>query len=144
MTTYDLLRLAVLLAGWGTMALVVVSPLIPVILKWNEDTSKLRPLTRQIFWTYAVYIWVTNFWFALLSMFMADALLNKSGLAAALTAYMALFCTGRVWVHFFSLDKTDAPSGLFNKLAEYALTTLSILLMVTYIMALVWNLGWGG
>ena len=45
-------------------------------------------------------------------------------------------------MQFFYLDKTDAPPGLFNKLAEYALTALFIFLMLTYIAALVWNLGW--
>jgi len=134
------LHLAILLAGIGTLILVIVSPLIPIILKWREDTDKLRPITRQIFWTYAVYIWITNFWFAVMSIFAIPHLLSKTLLAVSLTSYMALYWTGRVWVQFFYLDKTDAPPGLVNKLAEYALTALFIFLMLTYLATIAWNL----
>ena len=56
-------------AGVGQLILVIGSLAIPYVLNWAEDTARLRPLTRQVFWTYAGYIWGTNLSFALLSMF---------------------------------------------------------------------------
>jgi len=58
----------VLLAGLGQLALVLASLAIPSVLNWREDTAKLRPLTRQVFWTYALYIWSINLAFGLLSL----------------------------------------------------------------------------
>lgn len=44
-------------AGVGQLVLIVASLAIPRVLHWKEDTARLRPLTRQVFWTYALYIW---------------------------------------------------------------------------------------
>jgi len=46
----------VFVAGVGQLALIVASLAIPRVLRWREETAKLRPLTRQVFWTYAIYI----------------------------------------------------------------------------------------
>jgi hypothetical protein len=43
----------VLAAGVGQLVLIVGSLAIPRALGWAEETAKLRPLTRQVFWTYA-------------------------------------------------------------------------------------------
>ena len=61
------LQTAVLLAGIGQLVIVIGSLSIPVVLKWKADVAKLRPLTRQVFWTYAGYIWTTNLCFGLIS-----------------------------------------------------------------------------
>ena len=42
-------------AGVGQLALVAASLAIPRALRWPEDLARLRPLTRQVFWTYAGY-----------------------------------------------------------------------------------------
>ena len=47
-------------AGIGQLGLVAASLAIPRALGWPEDLAKLRPLTRQVFWVYAAYIWCTN------------------------------------------------------------------------------------
>lgn len=51
-------------AGVAQLILVVTSLAIPRLLNWKGDLAKVRPLTRQVFWTYAAYIWVTNLRFA--------------------------------------------------------------------------------
>ena len=43
--------------------LAAVSPLIPFVLRWREQTARLDTLTRQVFWTYAGYILVINLCF---------------------------------------------------------------------------------
>ena len=58
----------VLLAAIGQLVLIVASLAIPRVLGWRAETAKLRPLTRQVFWTYAAYIWATNLSFGLVSL----------------------------------------------------------------------------
>jgi hypothetical protein len=38
-------------AGKGQLILIVASLAIPRVLRWSDDVAKLRPLTRQVFWT---------------------------------------------------------------------------------------------
>ena len=54
------LRTAVFLAGLTQIAIAASSLAIPRLLHWREETAGLVPLTRQVFWTYAGYIFATN------------------------------------------------------------------------------------
>ena len=56
-------------AGVGQLILISAGLAIPRVLRWPEDVARLRPLTRQVFWTYAGYIWATNLSFGLVSAF---------------------------------------------------------------------------
>jgi hypothetical protein len=46
----------VFFAGLAQLAIVVGTLLIPRVLRWSEDVAQLRPLTSQVFWTYAAYL----------------------------------------------------------------------------------------
>jgi hypothetical protein len=104
------------------------------------DTAKLRPLTRQVFWTYAVYIWCTNLAFGLVSLRPAW-LLDRSPLAACLTGFISAYWLGRVLIQFFYFDRSDGPPGLPTRLAEAALVGLFIYLSLVYAGAFLFNLG---
>ena len=82
------LQIAILFAGIGQLAIVLGSLSIPHVLRWGDDVAKLRPLTRQVFWTYAGYIWGTNLCFGLISTLAPGWLLDGSPLAAAVTAFI--------------------------------------------------------
>ena len=88
------------------------------VLRWSEDTAKLRPLTRQVFWTYAAYIWATNVSFGLLSTLAPDALLDRSPLARIVCGYITAYWASRLLVQFFYFDRSQAPAGRFFKVAE--------------------------
>lgn len=122
----------VLLAGLGQLALALGSLAIPRVLRWREDTGKLRPLTRQVFWTYAAYIWATNVCFGLLAVFAPGWLLDGSPLARAVAAYTALYWGARVGVQFCYFDRSDAPPGRLTTLGELALVALFCCLTVVY------------
>jgi hypothetical protein len=130
----------VLAAGIGQLVLVVASFAIPRVLRWREDTAKLRPLTRQVFWTYAVYIWCTNLAFGLVSL-RPHWLLDRSPLAACVAGFISAYWLGRVLIQFFYFDRSDAPSGPLVRLAEVALVGLFVYLSLVYATALVLNLG---
>jgi hypothetical protein len=136
----SLLPTLVLVAGLGQIALILASLAIPGVLGWREDTAKLRPITRQIFWTYAGYIWVTNLCFGLLSALAPQWLLDASPLAGVVTAYMAAYWGARLLIQFTVLDRRDAPPGRHVRLAEAALVTLFVFLTLVYTSAAVVNL----
>jgi hypothetical protein len=126
------MKTLLILAGVGQLALALGSLALPRILRWGEDTARLRPLTRQVFWTYASYIWVTNVGFGVLSVFMPEQLLDHSALARVVTGYITVYWGTRVLVQFFYFDRSAAPPGAFFKLAEVALVGLFLFLTAIY------------
>lgn len=135
-----LLNNLILAAGVGQLALVVGSLAIPRVLGWREETARLRPLTRQVFWTYAAYIWTTNASFGLLSVLSPTSLLDRSTLAAAVSGFIAVYWGSRLAIQFLVFDRGEAPAGRFFRIAEVALVLLFAALTFVYGAALVWNL----
>jgi hypothetical protein len=138
--TAAMLQWLIFAAGLGQLALVAGSLAIPRILGWREETQKLRPLTRQVFWTYAAYIWTTNLAFGLVSALAPGALSDGSTLSAAVTGFIALYWGSRLAIQFLVFDRGDAPSGPFFRIAEGALVVLFVALTAIYAGAAVWNL----
>jgi hypothetical protein len=126
------MRMLVLLAGLGQLGLAAVSLTIPRMLGWRAETAKLRPLTRQMFWTYAGYIWGSHVAFGLLSALAPDRLLDGSLLARAIAAFIALWWTVRLVLQFAYLDRGGAPAGLRYRWAEGALVSLFVFLALVY------------
>lgn len=141
MFTPALLPTLVLVAGLGQLALIAASLAIPRVLHWREETAKLRPLMRQLFWTYAAYIWGTNLAFGLVSALAPAWLLDRSPLAGAVTAFIALYWGARVLIQFLYFDRQDAPPGRLVRVAEAGLVSLFLYLTLVYGAATVFNLG---
>ncbi|MEJ7638990.1 MAG: hypothetical protein WKF75_13725, partial [Singulisphaera sp.] len=95
------------------LGLVAASLAIPRALRWPEDLAKLRPLTRQVFWTYAGYIWSTNLAFGLVSTLAPGWLLDRSPLAGSVCGFITAYWGARVLIQFAYFDRSDAavPSG---------------------------------
>src|SRR5437867_12234384 len=110
------MKVLLILAGLGQLGLALGSLALPGILHWRDDTAKLRPLTRQVFWTYAGYIWATNLSFGLLSTLAPDSLLDGSSLARAVCAFIALYWIARLVIQFAWFDRTDVPAGLLVRI----------------------------
>jgi hypothetical protein len=134
------LRTLVFLAGVGQIVLALASLAIPRVLRFREETAKLRPLLREMFWTYAGYILCTNLSIGLLSALAPEWLLDGSRLAAAVTGYITVYWTARLVIQFALLDRTDAPPGAHVRLAEAGLVTLFVYLSLVYGLALAANL----
>ncbi len=126
------MKVLLILAGVGQLGLALGSLALPRMLRWGDDTAKLRPLTRQVFWTYAAYIWVTNICFGAVSTFAPHWLLDRSPLARAVAGYIAAYWGARVLVQFFYFDRSEAPTGAFYKMAEVALVGLFVFLTAVY------------
>lgn len=118
------MRTLILLAGIGQLGLALGSLAIPRVLGWREEMRTLRPLTRQVFWTYAAYIWGAHVCFGLLSALAPDALLDRSTLAALVNLFIALWWGARLAVQFAYFDRSARPPGLQYLLAEAGLVGL--------------------
>ena len=121
-----------ILAGLGQLALAAGSLAIPRILGWRAETAKLRPLTREVFWTYAGYIWVTNLCFGLVSTLAPGALLEPTRLALLVNGYIAVYWGARLVIQLVGFDRSDIPDGLSYRLADAALTGLFASLTAVY------------
>jgi hypothetical protein len=138
-----LLEAAIALAGVAQLALAVGSLAISRLLGWRAELAVLRPLTRQVFWTYAVYIWCTNLSFGLLSALGGRWLLDGSPLAAAVTAFIAAYWGARLAIQFLYYDRSGVPPGWLPRVGEPALVCLFAFLALTYGAASLANLSGG-
>jgi len=121
----------IVLAGLGQLGLAAGSLLIPRVLGWREETMRLTRLTRQVFWTYAAYIWGTNVCMGALSAFAPTWLLDKTPLARAVCAYIALYWGARLAIQLFWYDRAAVTTPAL-RLADVVLTVLFLFLTATY------------
>lgn len=131
------LRALLIAAGFGQLALAAASLAIPFVLKWREETARLGPITRQIFWTYAGYIWSFHVCFGLLSTLAPEWLLDRTPLAAAVCGFIAAYWAVRLVLQFTWIDRSGAPRGAIYTVAEVALVSLFVSLVAIYGAALV-------
>ena len=126
------MKTLLVVAGIGQLGLALGSLALPRVLRWSEDVARLRALTRQVFWTYASYIWLTNLCFATISMLGPDWLLDRSPLARAVAGYITAYWGARLLVQFLYFDRSAAPPGAHYKLAEAALVGLFVFFTAVY------------
>jgi hypothetical protein len=138
------LRSLLVLAGVGQLALAAASLAIPRVLGWREETARLSPLTRRVFWVYAAYIWSFHVGFGLLSLLAPQWLLERSPLAAAACGFIALYWGARLILQFALFDRGAPPRATVFRLAEGALVALFVYLLAVYGAAFVGHLRGGG
>jgi len=109
------------LAGIMQLGVALGSLAVPYLLQWRSELSTVRLLTRQIFWTYAVYIFCTNLFFSILSIFLAPKLADGTELSTAMNLFIMLYWGARLGIQFFCFDKKGLPSGGIYRYGEWAL-----------------------
>jgi hypothetical protein len=123
---------ALILAGLAQLGIAASSLLIPRFLDWREETATLKPLTRQVFWTYSAYIFSINTAFGLLSLLAPHALLDGSTLARAVCGFIALYWTGRVTLQLVVYDRSVASERPLFRFAEIAYVSAFAYLALVY------------
>jgi hypothetical protein len=126
------MRTLVVLAGLGQLFLAAASLAIPRVLGWRDELAKLRPLTRQVFWTYAGYIWFTNLSFGLLSTLAPGWLLDRSPLGRAVSGFIAVYWGARLALQFLYFERDAFRGGIGLRAAELALVGLFVFLTLVY------------
>ena len=129
----ETLETLVRLAGIGQLLLVAASPAIPLVLGWKDEVARgVRPLTRQVFWTWGAYIWMSHMAFGILSTFGAGLLVNRTPLAGLVSAFIAAWWGARLVIQFTYFDRSAAPPGRVYRLGEVALVALFVGLVSVY------------
>jgi hypothetical protein len=78
-------------AGIGQLGVLIASALVPIRLNWREELGCLKPLHRQMYWTYGGYVVLSIVAFGLISLTNAHELASGSRLARAFCLYVAVF-----------------------------------------------------
>lgn len=136
MNVFRTIEVALLLAGLAQLGIASSSVFIPHLLGWREETARLRPLTRQVFWTYATYILGFHVAFGMLTLLAPQALLDGSTLARAVCAFIAVYWTVRLVLQFAVFDRSVAVRPLF-RFAEAAYVSAFAYLALVYSAAAV-------
>jgi hypothetical protein len=121
-----------ILAGVTQLGIAAGSLAIPRVLRWREDTGRLTRLTRQVFWTYAGYIWGTNSCLGLVSLLAPAALLDGTPLARAVCGYAAAYWGVRLVLQFAWYDRSVAAGSVALRAAEAVLAGSFLFLTATY------------
>lgn len=138
----SLLQQLIFICGILHIALAIGSIIIPKVLQWSSELAKVKPLIRQMFWTYAAYILVINICFGLVSIFGTEELFNHSFLAKSITLFISIYWLTRIAIQFFYFDTTDAPKGWIFTLGEIALVGLFIVFTAVYFLTFLYNNSW--
>lgn len=133
---FRLFETALILAGLAQLAIASSSVFIPRLLGWREETMRLRPLTRQVFWTYASYILGLHIAFGALSLLAPHSLIDGSTLARAVCAFLAVYWGTRLILQFAVFDRSVAVRPLF-RVAEVAYVSAFGYLAIVYSTAAV-------
>jgi hypothetical protein len=140
MTLEQLAWYLMVIAGISQLILIVGSLAIPKVLGWAEQLASQKTLMRQMFWTYAAYIWAINLCFGLISTFGPSLLLDRSPLAACVTGFITLYWLARVLIQFTYFDTSELPNSPFHNACAWLLDLLFIALTAVYGLAFLLNL----
>ncbi len=134
------IKLGLQVAGLAQLLLCVVSVAIPRCLQWNERTACLIPFIRQMFYTYALYVLGSHFFFAVISLCFAEELLTSGPLGSCMLGFMGVWWTVRIICQFFFFDREGIPNTPFNKVAEGLLVLMFFCLVAVYWGCVLWSL----
>jgi hypothetical protein len=138
----ELLEIGLKLAGFSLVALGIASFWIPKALGWREKLAGLTPLMRELWWTYSIYVWSSHVFFAVLALGHGYWLMSRTGAATAMSVFMLLWWSVRLWLQFLGFDLREIADSRANRIAKHLLTLLFTSLVVLYGGLVAWNAGW--
>jgi hypothetical protein len=138
----ELLEIGLWIGGGSLVALTIASFWIPRALGWREKLAGLTPLMRELWWTYSIYVWSSHVFFAVLALGFGDWLLSRTGAATAMSTFMLLWWSVRLWLQFFGFDLREIEDSRANRIAKHLLTLLFMGLVVLFGSLVAWNAGW--
>lgn len=138
----QLLEIGLQSGGYSLILLCIGSLWIPKILGWKERVRALPPLMRELWWTYSIYIWSSHVFFSVLTLGFGDWLMSKTGPALALSIFMFLWWSVRLFLQFFGFDLSEVTKDKYNRIGKQLLTLLFIGLVTLFGGLIAWNLSW--
>lgn len=135
----ELIEIGLVIGGCSLVVLCIASFWIPKVLQWREKLAVLTPLMREMWWTYSIYVWSSHVFFAVLSLGFSDWLLGGSSSAMAMSTFILLWWSVRLYLQFFGFDLTEVKVNTANRLAKHLLTLLFVCLVILFATVLFWN-----
>ncbi|PAW63298.1 MAG: hypothetical protein B9S38_17690 [Verrucomicrobiia bacterium Tous-C4TDCM] len=142
MNPQHLLEIGLWIGGGSLVALGIASLWIPKALGWREKLAGLTPLMRELWWTYSIYVWSSHVFFAVLALGFGDWLMSRTAPATAMSAFMLLWWSVRLWLQFFGFDLREIEDSRAHRIAKHLLTLLFMGLVVLFGSLVAWNAGW--
>ncbi|MEN8743625.1 MAG: hypothetical protein ABF320_02940 [Lentimonas sp.] len=105
------LQIGLMVGSWALVALCIASFWIPKVLQWGEKQAGLIPLMRELWWTYALYIWSSHVFFAVLALGFSDWLTGGTNAAIAMCAFNMLWWAVRLWLQLFGFYLSEVGGG---------------------------------
>ncbi len=138
-TIFDLLGLALWLAGAGHFAVLAASFQVPARLGWSEDLVKLTPFNRKLMWVYGGFTVYTIAAFGTLTILLHSEMLRGHRAAVALALFIGLYWTARVLVDLLYFRHRDWPRGPGMAVGHFLLTSLFVALAAAYLGLVGWH-----
>ena len=134
MKNFDL-TLALQIAGVLHLGLICAGALMPRTVNLRQHISSLPPFIRRLFWVYYTFIGLCLVSFGLLSVTFADVLADRSNLARAVCAFLAVFWLVRLIVALFVFDMRPYLTNTFRRIGYQATNIVFACLPVIYAWA---------
>lgn len=128
------LALAIYLAGWGQLSVLIASSLVPLRLDWRNELSPLPRLIRQLFWVYGGYVVLSIIALGTICVLNADELSAGSKLARSYCTFAAAF-----WGIRLSLQPFLAARPFLTKWWLRFGYHLLTVLFTTFVLIFVWG-----
>ena len=137
MTLAGVLDIALWVAAAGHACVLVAGAQAPARLGWREDTAKLQPFTRKVFWVYYVFVGMTVLAFGVLTAVLHDDMLRGDRGAVCLAGFIALWWTFRILVDVFVFRHAEWPPGRRFLVGHVLLDAAFVGMAATYALVVV-------
>jgi hypothetical protein len=129
------LTLALQIAGLLHLGLICAGAMMPGVVGMRSNLAALPPFIRQLFWVYYSFIGLCLVSFGTITITLAPALANGSGLARALCVFFAAFWTLRLFAATFVFDMRPYLTNNWRRLGYQAVNIVFVYLPIVYAWA---------
>ncbi|MGE5326180.1 MAG: hypothetical protein ACM3NO_04020 [Deltaproteobacteria bacterium] len=105
------------IAGVVHVMLLLANAVVPQKLDYRRNLERVSPIIRQVFVLHTIFILLTVTAFAALCFFYAPALAAGTGVARAISGFIALYWLLRLTLQFLYVDKQTRRA---NRLGDWA------------------------
>lgn len=129
-----MLKLELLLRLGGVLHFVLLcaGAMVPTVLNWRENLSRLNPFLRRLFWVYALFVFLLILAFGCLSLVHAEELAAGAPLARSVCGVIALCWIVRLVIQLFVFDTRQIVTGKLVVFGYHVLTAIFVALVCIY------------
>ena len=122
----------VALGGVCHLGILIASALVPRVLDWKGELTRLHPLTRHLVWTHGAFIVLTILAFGVISLVAPADLASGTRLARLFCGFVAAFWLSRLAIQLFLFDARPFLTNGLLKLGYHGLTAVFTFLGLVY------------